>query len=63
MALFGPRTDDDWFDADISTSYPEDLFQCLICEIEFGLESDQIDGKKVFCPVCKKELKAWQKRA
>lgn len=61
MALFGSRKDDDWENADVATHYPEDLFQCRACEIEFGLESEKIIGKKVFCPICKKELKAWQK--
>lgn len=62
MALFGPRTDDDWHDADVSTSYPEDLFECKDCGIEFGLESDKIKGKNIVCPVCMKNLTAWQKR-
>ena len=57
------RKDDDWENADLSTTYPEDLFECKGCEIEFGLESDKIKGKDVVCPICMKNLKPWQTRA
>ena len=38
-----------------------DLFICDNCKIEFSLESKLIKDKQVFCPVCKIELKSWQK--
>ena len=57
------RKDDEWDNVDLSTKYPEDLFECKDCEIEFGLESDKIKGKDVVCPVCMKKLKPWRTRA
>ena len=57
------RKDDDWENADLSTHYPEDLFECKDCGIEFCLESDKIKDKKIVCPICMKNLKAWRTRA
>jgi hypothetical protein len=62
MALFGSRKDaEDWSNAPIQTTYPEDLFECKDCKIEFGLESSKIKGKNVVCPICLKNLKPWCK--
>jgi hypothetical protein len=57
------RKDDNCEHFDLSTKYPEDLFECKHCKIEFGLESDKIAGKNVVCPICLKNLKARIKRA
>ena len=57
------RKDDEWENADLSTHYPEDWFECKDCDIEFGLESDKIIGKDIVCPVCKKNLTPWRTRA
>ncbi len=53
--------DKDWTDAKICPNPPEDLFHCKGCDVEFALESEKIKGKKVVCPICLKNLKAWQK--
>jgi Zn finger protein HypA/HybF involved in hydrogenase expression len=50
-----------WKNANVCHNPIEDLFECKNCQIEFGLESNKIKNKKIFCPVCKIELKAWQK--
>lgn len=55
------HTDDDWANAKLSRDIV-DLFECKKCKIEFSLDSDKIEGKKIYCPLCKKSLKAWQKR-
>jgi len=57
------RKDDDWGNADLSITYHVDLFECKDCQIEFKLESDKLEGKNIVCPICMKNLKAWQKRA
>ena len=51
-----------WKSADLSEKYDEDLFECKNCNVEFALNSDKIEGKKIVCPVCQRSLKAWQKR-
>ena len=53
--------DKDWAEAMVASNYTEDLFECKDCTVEFSLESAKIKDKKIYCPVCKKELKAWQK--
>lgn len=53
-------SDKEWSDAKLSIKI-EDLFECKKCKIEFALKSSKVKGKKVFCPLCKTELKAWQK--
>lgn len=60
MSYIGCK-DDDWANADIYPNPPEDLFQCKSCNIGFGLESEKIIGKNIVCPICLKNLKAWQK--
>lgn len=52
--------DESWTNAKLDR-HIEDLFECKKCKIEFGVESDKVRNKKVYCPLCKKPLKAWQK--
>ncbi len=59
MGHFGSR-DKDWSCADIYPHPPEDLFECKGCDIEFSLESGKIKDKKIVCPICLKNLEAWQ---
>ena len=54
------NTDDDWGNAKLSYEI-EDLFHCKKCDVGFSLNSKKVKGKKVFCPLCKMEIKAWQK--
>jgi len=59
MAHIG-TSDEDW--GNYKGNIPEeDLFFCKKCDLDFSLESDKISGKKIHCPVCKKEIKARQK--
>ncbi|RLF86926.1 hypothetical protein DRN34_02725 [Thermococci archaeon] len=60
--LLGHHRDDDWSNADLSHKEDEDLFHCKKCNVEFALASDRIKGKKIVCPICRRPLKAWQKR-
>ena len=60
MALFGSKQKD-WSEANLNPNPPEDLFHCKNCNLEFSLESEKIKGKKVVCPLCLKNLEAWQK--
>lgn len=50
-----------WKEARMNYRPIEDLFVCDNCKTEFSLESKPIIGKKIFCPVCKTAVKAWQK--
>ena len=51
----------DWEDAKVDFRPIVDLFVCNICKIEFNLGSNKIKNKQIYCPVCKKKIKAWQK--
>jgi DNA-directed RNA polymerase subunit RPC12/RpoP len=50
-----------WKEAKVNFRPIIDLFVCSICKVEFDLESKLIKNKPIFCPVCKREIKAWQK--
>jgi DNA-directed RNA polymerase subunit RPC12/RpoP len=50
-----------WKEAKVNFRPTVDLFVCNECKVEFDLESKKIKNRPIFCPVCKKEIKAWQK--
>lgn len=52
MAHIG-KSDKDWANHRGYTP-AEDLFFCEECDLDFALESNEISGKTVHCPICKK---------